>query len=113
MVTLREDRIQQTTDSWRQWALDREVHEWLAACGAIIETGWSDQSVSPLPSGWLNYPLMLRDSSAASARPPRHYEFPTGYNLLFGSERLIPGEMYFKPPAQAVSDYVFSAPAWC
>ncbi|KAF9516188.1 hypothetical protein BS47DRAFT_1315514 [Hydnum rufescens UP504] len=81
MVTLREDRIQQTTDSWRQWALDREVDEWLAACGAIIETGWSDH--------------------AASARPPRHYEFPTGYNLLFGSERLIPGEMYFKPPAQA------------
>jgi len=80
VVTYREDRQSQTTESWMAWAQARELDEWLTHCGAILENGWNDQ--------------------AAAGRPPRHYEFPTGYNALFGSERFIPGEMYFKPPIQ-------------
>jgi len=77
---LREDRISRTTESWRQWAEAREVEEWVAATNAVIETGWTE--------------------AAANSRPPRHYEFPTGYNAMFAQDRFIPGEMYFKAPAQ-------------
>jgi len=77
-VTYRDDRQSKTTESWMAWAQAREVEEWLTHCGGILEHGWNDQT--------------------AAGRPPRHYEFPTGYNTLFGSERFIPGEMYFKPP---------------
>ncbi|KAF8341998.1 brg1-associated factor b [Cantharellus anzutake] len=76
----REDRISQATESWRQWAEAREAEEWIAAANAVIESGWTEV--------------------AAHARPPRHYEFPTGYNAMFAQDRFIPGEMYFKPPAQ-------------
>ena len=31
----------------------------------------------------------------AANRPPKQYEFPTGYNAYFGAERYIPGELYF------------------
>lgn len=38
--------------------------------------------------------------SAAAARPPRQYEFPTGYNSYFGAERFAVGEMLFRHSAQ-------------
>ncbi|QRW05311.1 actin [Ceratobasidium sp. AG-Ba] len=31
----------------------------------------------------------------AAMRPARHYEFPTGFNSVFSSERFVPGEVYF------------------
>lgn len=39
---------------------------------------------------------------AASTRGPRHYEFPTGYNYLFGSERFTVGEQFFVHSPQLV-----------
>lgn len=33
--------------------------------------------------------------SAATTRPPRVYEFPTGFNTVFGPERFLSGELYF------------------
>jgi hypothetical protein len=34
-------------------------------------------------------------SRAAAQRPPRHYEFPTGFNTYFGPERFQVGELFF------------------
>ncbi|KAG8895013.1 NuA4 histone acetyltransferase subunit [Tulasnella sp. 403] len=81
---LRDDRLQQTTTSWRNWALRREVDEWMMACCAILPKGFSED--------------------AARAWPRKAYEFPTGFNSTFGSERFIPGDIYFThqhlpPPA--------------
>ncbi|KAK0206306.1 actin-related protein Arp4p [Desarmillaria ectypa] len=73
--TLREDRLAGTTDSWRQWYETREVDEWLQTVGGVLETGWNDQ--------------------AAANRPPKQYEFPTGYNTWFGAERYYVGEQFF------------------
>jgi len=75
VFTLREDRLNLTTQSWRQWAEQREVDEWIAGVAGILEHGFNDH--------------------AASSRPPRPYEFPTGFNALFGVERFLPGELYF------------------
>jgi len=81
----REDRLQQTTASWRNWALYREVDEWMMACCAVLPKGYSEE--------------------AGRAWPKRAYEFPTGFNYTFGHERFIPGDIYFNhahlpPPAQ-------------
>ncbi|KIJ56525.1 hypothetical protein M422DRAFT_197463 [Sphaerobolus stellatus SS14] len=73
--TLREDRLRLTTPSWRQWAEQREVDEWIAGAAGVLEHGFSEH--------------------AANSRPPRQYEFPTGFNALFGPERFLPGELYF------------------
>lgn len=40
-------------------------------------------------------------------RPPRHYEFPTGFNSVFSSERFVPGEVYFSHHHLGVR-YLFS-----
>jgi Actin len=37
-------------------------------------------------------------SRVAAARSSRHYEFPTGYNHYFGSERYTVGELFFNHP---------------
>ncbi|KAG7448986.1 actin-like protein Arp4p [Guyanagaster necrorhizus] len=73
--TLREDRLTGTTNSWRQWYEAREVDEWLQTVGGVLESGWNDQ--------------------AAASRPPKQYEFPTGYNTWFGAERYYVGEQFF------------------
>lgn len=39
----------------------------------------------------------------ASSRPPRQYEFPTGFNSYFGPERFSVGEQFFFHSPQLVS----------
>ncbi|CEL58128.1 Actin-related protein 4 OS=Emericella nidulans (strain FGSC A4 / ATCC 38163 / CBS 112,46 / NRRL 194 / M139) GN=arp4 PE=3 SV=1 [Rhizoctonia solani AG-1 IB] len=73
--TLRPERQQGTAKTWLSWAENREVEEWINGCVGVLDQGWNDQH--------------------ASMRPPRHYEFPTGFNSVFSSERFIPGEVYF------------------
>ncbi|KAG8885179.1 NuA4 histone acetyltransferase subunit [Tulasnella sp. 331] len=71
----RADRVEKTTTSWRNWALQGEVEEWLAACGGVLSKGWSEE--------------------AARAWARKSYEFPSGFNSSFGSERFVPGDIYF------------------
>ncbi|EPQ59552.1 actin-like protein Arp4p [Gloeophyllum trabeum ATCC 11539] len=73
--TLREDRMAKTTDSWRIWAESREVDEWIQSVAGVLDQGWNEQAVMQ--------------------RPPRQYEFPTGFNTYFGPERFSVGELYF------------------
>ncbi|TFK56071.1 actin-related protein Arp4p [Heliocybe sulcata] len=73
--TPREDRISQTTDSWRVWAEGREVDEWVQSVAGVLDQGWNEQAVIQ--------------------RPARQYEFPTGFNTYFGPERYSVGELYF------------------
>ncbi|KAJ7283875.1 actin-related protein Arp4p [Mycena rebaudengoi] len=72
---LREDRVNGVTDSWRAWYEGREVDEWVQSVAGVLEQGWNDQ--------------------AAAARPPKQYEFPTGYNTWFAQERFSVGEQFF------------------
>ncbi|KAF8917801.1 actin-related protein Arp4p [Mucidula mucida] len=76
--TLREDRLPGVTPSWKTWYELREIDEWLQTVGGILESGWNDQ--------------------AAAQRPPRQYEFATGYNTWFGPERYYIGEQFFYHP---------------
>ncbi|KAF8803902.1 actin-related protein Arp4p [Phlegmacium glaucopus] len=73
--TLRRERELGLTDSWRQWAEAREVEEWIQSVAGVLEQGWNDQ--------------------VAAQRPPRPYEFPTGFNTYFGPERFSVGEQFF------------------
>ncbi|KAF7965877.1 hypothetical protein HWV62_41160 [Athelia sp. TMB] len=73
--TLREDRIAGTTESWKRWSEVNEVDEWIQSVAGVLDQGWNDQ--------------------AAAARPPKQYEFPTGYNQYFGPERFAVGEQFF------------------
>jgi len=81
--TLRPDRIAGTTESWRMWAETHEVDEWLQSVAGVVDQGWNDQIVAQ--------------------RPPRQYEFPTGFNSYFGIERFQVGEQLFNhtPALQA------------
>ncbi|KAF8639990.1 hypothetical protein AX17_001236 [Amanita inopinata Kibby_2008] len=81
--TLRDDRIRGTTNGWRTWAEQREVDEWIQCVAGVLEQGWNDQ--------------------AAAARPLRQYEFPTGFNTAFGSERFQIGEQFFWHSQQLVA----------
>ncbi|KAF9534416.1 actin-related protein Arp4p [Crepidotus variabilis] len=73
--TLRQDRLTGTTESWRKWAEEREVEEWVQSVAGVVDQGWNDQMVAQ--------------------RPPRQYEFPTGYSAYFGMERFQVGEQLF------------------
>ncbi|KAK7470870.1 Actin-related protein 4 [Stygiomarasmius scandens] len=75
IYTLREDRAAATTPSWRSWAENKEVEEWVQSVAGVLDQGWNDQS--------------------AAMRPPKQYEFPTGYSTWFGAERLTVGEQFF------------------
>ncbi|KAG1892690.1 actin family [Suillus subluteus] len=81
--SLREDRIPGTTESWRVWCEGREVEEWIQSVAGVLDQGWNDQ--------------------AAASRPPRQYEFPTGYNMYFGPERYQVGEQFFFHSPQLVA----------
>ncbi|KIM45811.1 hypothetical protein M413DRAFT_16653 [Hebeloma cylindrosporum] len=81
---LRQDRIAGTTDSWRAWAQAREVDEWVQTIAGVLDQGWNDQ--------------------LAAQRPVRQYEFPTGYNMYFGSERYQVGEQFFYHSPQLASN---------
>ncbi|KAG8977805.1 NuA4 histone acetyltransferase subunit, partial [Tulasnella sp. 427] len=90
----RDDRIASTTTSWRNWAVQREVEEWMMACGAVLPREYTDD----LARSW--------------ARKP--YEFPTGFNSSFGAERFIPGDIYFTtghlPPTQSQTQHPATLP---
>lgn len=81
--TLREDRMQGTTESWRNWAEAREVDEWIQSVAGVLDQGWNDQ--------------------AAASRPAKQYEFPTGYNTYFGADRFHVGEQFFWHSPQLVA----------
>ncbi|TFK43153.1 actin family [Crucibulum laeve] len=81
--TLREDRLAGTTDSWKAWAEGREVDEWIQSVAGVLDQGWNDQ--------------------LAAMRPPKQYEFPTGYNANFGAERFNVGEQFFWHSPQLVA----------
>ena len=44
---LRDERLQKSTISWRQWAAQKEVDEWMMACGGLLPKGWSEEYVGP------------------------------------------------------------------
>lgn len=91
--TLREDRQAGTTESWRAWAENHEVEEWIQSIAGILPQGWNDQF--------------------ASGQGPRHYEFPTGYNNYFtGMERFAVGEQFFAHSSALVVRFV-SPPLQC
>ncbi|KAI0301802.1 actin-related protein Arp4p [Multifurca ochricompacta] len=73
--TLRDDRFSKTTPSLASYYENREVEEWVQSVAGVLDQGWNDQ--------------------AASQRPARHYEFPTGFNTYFGPERFQVGELFF------------------
>lgn len=73
--TLREDRVPSTTQSWNAWCEERETEEWIQSVCKVLDQGWNDQ--------------------IAMQQPPKQYEFPTGYNGYFGSERLAISEEFF------------------
>lgn len=75
---VREDRFQGITNSWRNWAENREVDEWIQSVASVLDQGWNEQ--------------------AAAARAAKQYEFPTGYNNFFGAERFEVGELFFMHP---------------
>ncbi|KIO00756.1 hypothetical protein M404DRAFT_16358 [Pisolithus tinctorius Marx 270] len=81
--TLREDRSAGTTESWTTWYETREVDEWIHTVAGVLDQGWNEQ--------------------AAAARPPRQYEFPTGFNTYFGPERFQVGEEFFYHSPQLVA----------
>jgi len=74
----REDRLQGITHSWRNWAENRQVDEWMHSVASVLDQGWNEQ--------------------AAASRGARQYEFPTGYNYYFGAERFEVGELFFMHP---------------
>ncbi|EMD40548.1 hypothetical protein CERSUDRAFT_111146 [Gelatoporia subvermispora B] len=81
--TLRQDRVDKTTVSWRKWAEEREVEEWMQSVAGVIDQGYNEQF--------------------AHQRGPKHYEFPTGYNYYFnGIERHVVGEQFFHHSRQLV-----------
>ncbi|KAF5369832.1 hypothetical protein D9758_001252 [Tetrapyrgos nigripes] len=81
--TLREDRLAGTTQTWRTWAEDREVEEWVQNVAGVLDQGWNDQ--------------------VAASRSPKQYEFPSGYNTWFGGERFAVGEYFFWHPPHLVN----------
>ncbi|PPQ72524.1 hypothetical protein CVT24_004830 [Panaeolus cyanescens] len=79
----RQDRLSGTTESWRKWAEDREIEEWVQSVAGVLEQGWNDH--------------------LANARPPKQYEFPTGFNTYFGYERFQVGEQFFMHSPQLLA----------
>ncbi|KAG9045022.1 NuA4 histone acetyltransferase subunit [Tulasnella sp. UAMH 9824] len=91
---LREDRIATTTPSWRNWAVQREVEEWMMACGAVLPREYSEEHAR----SWAR----------------KTYEFPTGFNSSFGGERFVPGDIFFTthhlPPTQTQTQHPATLP---
>ncbi|KAF8505513.1 actin-like protein Arp4p [Russula emetica] len=81
--TMREDRFSKTTPSLASYYENLEVEEWIQSVAGVLDQGWNDQ--------------------AASQRPLRHYEFPTGFNTYFGPERFQVGELYFAHSRELVA----------
>ncbi|RXK42026.1 brg1-associated factor b [Tremella mesenterica] len=75
---LRDDRALHTTPSWRAWAENQVVEQWLGACGEMI-----------------NYKGF--DFQTARELPQQLFEFPDGYSQMFGEERYRFTELLFDP----------------
>lgn len=41
--TLRQERVAQTTESWKSWAESREIDEWQQTVAAVPDQGWNEQ----------------------------------------------------------------------
>ena len=54
-----------------------------------------DGTTSELPSRVFVIFLIVLHDRAAASRPPRQYEFATGYNTYFGPDRYQVGEQFF------------------
>ena len=74
----RDDRVSETTASWRRWGENNVIEGWKEACGEII-----------------NYRGF--DFQTARELPQTLYEFPDGYHQYFGEERFRFTEMLFDP----------------
>ncbi|KAI0313824.1 actin-related protein Arp4p [Amylostereum chailletii] len=75
IFTLREDRVAKTTSSLMAYYEAHEVEEWIQSVAGVLDQGWNDQQ--------------------AAARPPKQYEFATGFSTYFGPERFQVGELFF------------------
>ncbi|CCA69498.1 related to ACT1-actin [Serendipita indica DSM 11827] len=78
-VTLREDRMSKTTESWSAWSNARELEEWRMAVGGVFDISYATQQGIP--------------------RAGKQYEFPDGFTSIFYQERFLPGECYFSQDA--------------
>ncbi len=106
--TYRDDRTPLTTQSWKTWATDREKDEWIVSVGSVLENGWGDhQYVHSLKLG--QKPTICRH---VAMRPPKVYEFSSGYNTSFSQERYYIGESYFDQRHMAVSPFTMSGPLY-
>jgi hypothetical protein len=43
--TVRQNRVTSTTETWKRWAEEREVDEWIQHCAAVLDQGWNDAYV--------------------------------------------------------------------
>ena len=73
---LRDDRVSQTTPTWRHWGEETVVEAWKEACSEVI-------------------PHRGFDFRTARELPQTLYEFPDGYQQQFGEERYRFTEMLF------------------
>lgn len=65
----------------------------------VLDQGWNEQYVNePFP----DMPTQPFVTRVVAARPPRQYEFPTGFNTYFGAERFQVGEEFFYHSPQLV-----------
>jgi len=80
VYTLRQDRLANADQSWRNQMARRVVEDWLEVCGGALETTFTVEE--------------------ADKKGTKFYEFPTGYQAIFkGSERLQPAEIFFNASA--------------
>ncbi|KIY49570.1 Actin/actin-like protein [Fistulina hepatica ATCC 64428] len=80
---IRKERVVQTTASWRTWAEQVEVEEWIQTVAGVLPNGWNDHSATD---------------------KPKAYEFATGFSTVFGAERFMVGEQYFHHPPNMVQN---------
>jgi len=74
----RDERLKQTTESWKFWAQENVVDNWKECCGEIVNV-----------RGF--------DLKTARELPQTLYEFADGYHQYFGEERYRFTEMLFDP----------------
>lgn len=84
----REDRREGTTDSYKQYHQEKLLHEAKESLGQVFDQPWNEQQ--------------------ALQRPSRPFEFPNGYNDVFGIERLRASEVLFEPSIWAGVDGILA-----
>lgn len=88
---LREERILDTTESYKAFQTQRILHEAKETLAQILDEPWNE--------------------GQAAARPLRNFEFPDGYNDNFGIERFRAPETLFSPELFAEAPGVLPAVA--